>query len=120
MAVATLDQDPPAKKGPPLIVQLAVLLAMTGVADTVSTVLRQTLRQLVTPDALRGRTTAATMMFFMGGPQLGEIEAGAVAQWLGAPASVVIGGIGCLAAVFIVAWRAPELRRYEAPEPLLK
>ena len=55
------------------------------------------------------------MMFFMGGPQLGEIEAGVVARWLGAPASVVLGGIGCLVAVVFVAWRAPGLRRYEAP-----
>jgi fucose permease len=83
-------------------------------------VLRQTLRQSVTPDELRGRITSVTMVFFMGGPQLGEVEAGLVAKWLGAPASVVLGGIGCLAAVVVIAWRAPGLRRYEAPATLSK
>jgi MFS family permease len=97
-----------------------LMLAGTGAADTVSTVIRQTIRQLETPDRLRGRMTALTMLFFMGGPQLGELEAGAVAKWLGAPASVALGGIGCLIAVALLAWRAPGLRRYEAPTPLLE
>ncbi len=56
-----------------------LMLAITGAADTVSTVLRQTIRQLVTPNHLRGRMTSINMMFFMGGPQLGELEAGIVA-----------------------------------------
>jgi MFS family permease len=97
-----------------------LLLAATGAADTVSTVLRQTLRQMVTPDELRGRITSVTMVFFMGGPQLGEVEAGLVARWLGAPASVVLGGLGCLAAVAVIASRAPGLRRYEAPAVVSK
>ena len=54
------------------------MLAVTGAADTVSTVLRQTIRQLVTPNHLRGRMTSINMMFFMGGPQLGELEAGSL------------------------------------------
>src|SRR5213596_3474409 len=59
-------------------------LAMTGATDTVSTVIRNIIRQLETPDRLRGRMTGVNMVFFMGGPQLGEFEAGAVANWLGA------------------------------------
>jgi hypothetical protein len=51
-------------------------------------------------------------VFFMGGPQLGELEAGAVANWLGAPFSVVSGGIGCLAATAWVAMTTPALRQY--------
>ena len=51
-----------------------VMLIVTGAADTVSTVLRQTIRQLVTPNHLRGRMTSINMMFFMGGPQLGELR----------------------------------------------
>jgi hypothetical protein len=51
----------------------------------------------------------------MGGPQLGELEAGVVARWLGAPASVVLGGLGCLITVALVTARSPALRRYEAP-----
>jgi MFS family permease len=87
-------------------------LAITGATDMVSMVIRNTARQLETPDALRGRMVSLTMIFFMGGPQLGEFEAGAVADWLGAPISVVIGGIGSLIAVAWVAATTPELRKY--------
>jgi MFS family permease len=52
-------------------------LALTGAADMVSTVIRNTARQLQTPDSLRGRMVSLNMIFFMGGPQLGEFEAGA-------------------------------------------
>ena len=87
-------------------------LAMTGAADMVSTVLRNVIRQLDTPDHLRGRMTGVNMVFFMGGPQLGELEAGVVAQWLGARASVVTGGVGCLIATAWIAARTPALREY--------
>jgi MFS family permease len=87
-------------------------LAITGAADHVSTVLRNVVRQLGTPDHLRGRMTGVNMVFFMGGPQLGELEAGTVAQWLGARASVVTGGIGCLIATAWIAATTPALRRY--------
>src|SRR3712207_9317008 len=70
------------------------MLAVTGAADTVSTVIRQTIRQLITPDRLRGRMTSVNMIFFMGGPQLGELEAGLVAAAAGAPLPGGPGG-GC-------------------------
>jgi MFS family permease len=89
-----------------------LLLAVTGAADTVSTVIRQTIRQLITPDRLRGRMTSVNMIFFMGGPQLGELEAGLVASAAGAPLSVVLGGVGCLAAVLVTALHARELLNY--------
>lgn len=91
-----------------------LMLAMTGAADTVSTILRQTIRQLSTPNNLRGRMTSINMIFFMGGPQLGEVEAGAVASLIGAPLSVVAGGFGCLVAAMIAFFRAKSLRTYEA------
>jgi MFS family permease len=87
-------------------------LALTGAADMVSMVIRNTARQLETPDSLRGRMVSLNMIFFMGGPQLGEFEAGAVADWLGAPASVVLGGLGSLVATIWVAATTPELRKY--------
>ena len=90
-----------------------LMLAVTGAADTVSTVLRQTIRQLVTPNHLRGRMTSINMMFFMGGPQLGELEAGTVASLIGAPLSVVTGGIGSLVCACIAAWRSRSLMEYE-------
>lgn len=91
-------------------------LAVVGIADSISTVLRQTIRQLVTPDRLRGRMTSVNMIFFMGGPQLGELEAGLAATWLGAPWSVITGGLGCLLTVALVAARAPLLRHYRSSE----
>jgi MFS family permease len=90
-----------------------LMLAMTGAADTVSTVLRQTIRQLVTPNHLRGRMTSINMMFFMGGPQLGELEAGVVAALVGAPLSVVIGGLGSLIAAAIAAVKSKSLMNYD-------
>ena len=89
-----------------------IMLALSGAADTVSTVIRQTIRQLITPDRLRGRMTSVNMIFFMGGPQLGELEAGLVAAAAGAPFSVVLGGLCCLLAVAFASVRARELLRY--------
>ncbi len=87
-------------------------LALTGAADTVSMVIRNVIRQLATPDTMRGRMTSVNMIFFMGGPQLGEFEAGLAAQAFGVVASVVSGGVGCLLAVAWVAARTPSLRGY--------
>ncbi len=89
-------------------------LAVTGATDTVSIIIRNIVRQLETPDRLRGRMIGVNMVFFIGGPQLGEFEAGAVASWLGATFSVVSGGIGCLIATAWVAASTPALRHYRA------
>ena len=90
-----------------------LMLAVTGAADTVSTVLRQTIRQLVTPNYLRGRMTSINMMFFMGGPQLGELEAGVLAGFIGAPLSVVVGGAGSLISAAIAAVKSKSLMEFE-------
>jgi MFS family permease len=87
-------------------------LAGTGAADTLSMVVRGTIRNLETPDELRGRMVAVNMIFFAGGPQLGEIEAGIAARFLGGPLSVFFGGIACIAATAWVAAATPELRAY--------
>jgi MFS family permease len=87
-------------------------LALTGVADTVSMVFRNLIRQLETPDRLRGRMVGVNMVFFMGGPQLGELEAGLVANAFGPVVSVVSGGLGCLIATAWIAARVPGLRAY--------
>jgi hypothetical protein len=52
------------------------------------------------------------MVFFIGGPQLGELEAGLVANWAGAVTSVVSGGLGCIAATTWIAAITPALRAY--------
>jgi MFS family permease len=87
-------------------------LALTGAADTVSMVFRNLIRQLETPDHLRGRMVGVNMVFFMGGPQLGELEAGLVAQWQGPVVSVVSGGLACVVATAWIAATTPALRRY--------
>jgi MFS family permease len=93
-------------------------LVGTGVTDTVSTIIRNTIRQLRTPDSLRGRMTSVNQIFFLGGPQLGEIEAGLVAQIWGPVVSVVSGGLGCIIAVTWTRRRYPELERYRGDEAL--
>ncbi|GAB4456753.1 MAG: MFS transporter [Anaerolineae bacterium] len=91
-----------------------LLFGLTGAADTVSTVIRGTLRQVMTPDHLRGRMIGVNMIFFMGGPQLGELEAGLVAAALGAPFAIVSGGLATVLLTGWVAWKYPRLRRYTA------
>ncbi|MCS7056886.1 MAG: MFS transporter, partial [Thermoflexales bacterium] len=88
--------------------------ALTGAADTVSTVVRNIIRQMHTPDALRGRMVGVNMIFFIGGPQLGELEAGLVAAAFGVPFSVVSGGVITVLLTLWVAARFPMLRNYRA------
>ena len=87
------------------------LFALTGAGDTVSTVIRATLRQTLTPDHLRGRIASVHMMLAMGGPQLGELEAGLVAALWSAPVAIVTGGVATVLLTAWVAWRQPGLRR---------
>lgn len=94
-------------------------LAITGVTDGASVIIRNTIRQLQTPDHLRGRTVSINMIFFSGGPHLGQLEAGLVAQLLGPVFAVVSGSIACLLASLAIALRFPELRRYRGDEPVL-
>ncbi|MHB2017706.1 MAG: MFS transporter [Candidatus Xenobia bacterium] len=90
-----------------------LMLAGTGMADTLSTVIRSTMRQLLTPDELRGRMTSVNMLFFVGGPQLGEMESGIAAHWLGVGPSVAWAGAACILTVLAIAARVPQLRRYD-------
>ena len=87
-------------------------LALSGASDAVSMIIRNLVRQLETPDAMRGRMVGINMIFFMGGPQLGELEAGLVANWIGAPLSVITGGIGSLVSTAVIAGSTPEMRDY--------
>lgn len=93
-------------------------LILVGASDAVSTIIRNTIRQLLTPDYLRGRMVSVNQIFFLGGPQLGEVEAGVVAQLFGAPFAIVSGGIGCLLAVAWVIRRWPLLWSYDRVEQM--
>ena len=98
------------------VLALLALMGM-GAADAVSTIIRNTIRQLQTPDHLRGRMTSINQVFFQGGPQLGEVEAGIVAQLFGVPFCIISGGIGCILGVALIAVRWPQVRRYNGDEP---
>lgn len=87
-------------------------LFFVGVGDNISTIIRNTIRQLTTPDYIRGRMTSINMIFFMGGPQLGEFEAGLLAAAVGAPLSVVVGGVATVIIAGLVAFKVPVLRNY--------
>ena len=78
------------------------VLALSGGADMVSVVVRQTLVQLDTPDAMRGRVGAVNSMFIGASNQLGEFESGATAAWFGPVGSVVAGG--CATLLVVASW----------------
>ncbi len=108
---------------PSFPVTLAFLVAflamvLSGSADTVSTIIRNTIRQLNTPDHIRGRMVSVNQIFFQGGPQLGEVESGIVASLFGVPAAIISGGIGCLLGVGLIVLRWPQLRSYNGDEHL--
>lgn len=87
-------------------------LVLVGFGDMVSTIIRNTLRQIITPDYLRGRMSSVMRMFFQGGPQLGEIEAGFLAKAIGGPATVVVGGVGVVLITSFIAFKNKSLRKY--------
>jgi MFS family permease len=93
-------------------------LILIGVFDGLSTIIRNTARQLLTPDAMRGRMMSITQIFFKGGPQLGEMESGLVGQLLGVPFAIISGGVGCVLATLIVIKKFPQLWKYDGRESL--
>ena len=95
-----------------------LMLTLTGVGDTISSILRGTINQLQTPDELRGRMSSINGVFTMGGPQLGQFEIGAVASWLGTQMAALTGGLGTLTILTAVAVIFPHVRRFRIqPEP---
>jgi hypothetical protein len=94
-------------------------LILIGASDGLSTIIRNTVRQLLTPDAMRGRMMSITQIFFKGGPQLGEMEAGFVAQWLGVPFAIISGGVGCILAACLVVKKFPQLWSFNGDEALV-
>lgn len=88
-------------------------IALSGSGDLMSSVIRNVIRQINTPDHIRGRMTAVNMVFYIGGPQLGETEAGFAAYLMGTPLSVVFGGIATIVATIYIAIKTPELLNYK-------
>jgi hypothetical protein len=95
-----------------------LLLAVAGAADMVSAIFRNTILQVATPDALRGRLQGVFIVVVTGGPRIGDFEAGAVASAFGLGASVVSGGLACIAGVALLAARYPSFAGYDARDPV--
>ncbi len=93
-------------------------LILIGIFDGLSSIIRNTVRQLQTPDEMRGRMMSITQIFFKGGPQLGEMESGLVAQILGVPFAIISGGVGCVLATWVVVKKIPQLWNYQGTEPV--
>lgn len=98
-----------------LVVSVAALM-LVGIGDMVSTVIRQTLIQMTTPDDMRGRVFAVNSLFYGTASHLGAFRAGVMAEWIGAVGSVVIGSFAVIATVALWAWLFPALRRVDRPD----
>jgi len=85
-------------------------LALLGAADMFSVYVRQSLIQLYTPDAMRGRVGAVSSLFISASNELGETESGFLGAIIGPVPAVIAGGIGAIAVVFLWSWWFPELR----------
>jgi hypothetical protein len=91
-----------------------VALAIMGCADSVSVVIRMTLLQIETPDAMRGRVSAVNQLFTGMSNQLGDFRAGTAAALIGAIPAVVVGGIGTLLVVAACIKAFPQLYAVES------
>jgi MFS family permease len=89
-----------------------LMLTLTGVGDTISSILRGTINQLQTPDELRGRMSSINGIFTMSGPQLGQFEIGIIAAWFGSEMAALTGGLACLAMLITVAAIFPYVGRF--------
>jgi MFS family permease len=99
------------------VLWLSILaLALLGGADMLSVYVRQTLVQLVTPDAMRGRVAAVSTLFISASNELGEFESGVAARFLGAVGAAVFGGVGALVVTGLWAWLFPALRKADRLE----
>jgi MFS family permease len=87
------------------------LLWLLGAADVFSVVIRHTLVQIDTPDAMRGRVAAVNSLFIGASNELGEFESGATAALFGLVPAIVLGGAGTIAVALLWAWMFPQLRR---------
>ncbi|MDQ6883531.1 MAG: MFS transporter [Candidatus Dormibacteraeota bacterium] len=90
-------------------------LALAGAADAISAIARNTIQQTLVPDRLRGRLSAVYSMVVAGGPYLGDVRAGAVANAVSTQFADVVGGVMCLAGCLLVRFALPQIWQFEAP-----
>jgi hypothetical protein len=87
------------------------LLAVSGMADNISVVIRSTLLQLLTPPEMLGRVSAVNSVFIGSSNELGAFESGVMAKLLGTVPTVVMGGLASLLVVGVTARLVPKLRQ---------
>ncbi|MEO5772619.1 MAG: MFS transporter [Sphingomicrobium sp.] len=92
-------------------------LALLGAADMFSVYVRQSLIQLYTPDAMRGRVGAVSSLFISASNELGEAESGLLGAVIGPVTAVIVGGFGAIGVVALWAWWFPELRLARSFDP---
>jgi hypothetical protein len=90
-----------------------IALAILGASDMISVFVRSALIQYATPDSMRGRVSAVSMLFIGASNELGEFESGITAAWFGTIPAVVIGGLGTLAVVGVWMGLFPPLRKID-------
>ena len=100
------------RRGPGLPAAL-FFLALAGGADMVSGLFRMTIWNQTIPDSLRGRLASIELVSYSSGPLLGDVESGGVASLAGVRASVISGGLLCIASVAALALLLPQFRRYD-------
>jgi MFS family permease len=133
MAIVLAHLPPLRRAGPVLLVSVAgfglatiifglsrnfalsfAMLALTGALDNISVVVRGTLVQVLTPDAMRGRVSAVNAIFIGSSNELGAFESGVTAQLFGTVTSVVAGGVGTVLVVLAAAWAWPQVLRLDS------
>ncbi|HET7034806.1 MAG TPA: MFS transporter [Thermomicrobiaceae bacterium] len=100
----------------PTFLMALLFLAVSGGLDAVSMAMRHTVRQLATPNELRGRVGALAGVFSGGGPRLGEFQSGLAASLVGARDAMVFGGMACVAMVLTSRWWGRDLWSYQGEE----
>ncbi|MCB0878600.1 MAG: MFS transporter [Thermoleophilia bacterium] len=92
-----------------------LLLALAGAADMVSAIFRQTILLTIVPDELRGRMSAVHIMVVTGGPPVGDFVSGSMGELLGIRVTSLLGGLGVIGGMVVLARRVPEFARWRAP-----
>jgi MFS family permease len=95
-----------------------IFLAIAGAADMVSSIFRNTILQVATPDSLRGRLQGVFIVVVAGGPRFGDVESGTVGSIFGTEAAVVSGGLACLVGLGALAASFRSFARYDARDPV--
>lgn len=101
----------------PALAGALVLLAFCGAADSVSAIFRTSILQTAAPDEMRGRLQGIFIVVVAGGPRAGDLWLGAQASWWGEGMAAVVGGLSCVAVLWLLARRWPNFYRYDAHHP---